>query len=84
MELEFSAHCLFEMSLRQIEKADVELVIVEPDKTLEGRFGRKIFQKVIEDNVLQKPMLYRVVVEEAGNVYSVITVYKTSNFKKYM
>ncbi len=84
MKLVFSSRALLELTLREIDKSDVELTIAEPDKTIEGRLGRRIYQKVIHDRILLKPMLYRVVVEVLENAYSVITVYKTSNIKKYM
>jgi hypothetical protein len=84
MKVVFSSHALLELTLREIDKSDVELTIAEPDKTVEGRHGRRIYQKVIQDELLLKPMLCRVVVEELENTYSVITVYKTSNIKKYM
>lgn len=84
MQLEFTAHALLELKERELEKADVELTVAEPDKVIGGRFGRTIYQKVIQDKILTKPMLYRVVVGEAENVYSVIIAYKTSNIKKYV
>ncbi len=47
MKLVFSSHALLELTLREIDKSDVELTIAEPDKTIEGRLGRRIYQKVI-------------------------------------
>lgn len=84
MNLEFSSHARIELERREIDKADVELTFSEPDRVVEARFGRKVYQKIVQDKILLKPMLYRVVVEVVENTYSVITVYKTSNIKKYM
>lgn len=84
MHLEFSSHAIIELAQREIDKSDVELAVSEPDKIVEARLGRKVYQKIVQDKILMKPMLYRVVVEEVENTYSVITVYKTSNIKKYM
>jgi hypothetical protein len=84
MLIELTPHALIELEQREMDKVDVELTISEPDKIAEGRLGRKVYQKIVQDKILLKPMLYRVVVEELENTYSVITVYKISNIKKYM
>ena len=71
MRLEFTPHALIELDQREIDKADVELTCTEPDNVVDGSYGRKVYQKIIQDKILLKPMLYRVVVEELENAYSV-------------
>jgi hypothetical protein len=41
MKVVFSSHALLELTLREIDKSDVELTIAEPDKTVEGRHGQE-------------------------------------------
>lgn len=71
------------MSLRNVEVSSVVLAIREPDDILPGRTPRLIFQKRGWDAILNKVMLYRVVVEETDTEYEVVTVYKTTKFELY-
>lgn len=54
---------------RELPKGQIESVLKNPDKVLEGKKGRKIAQKVLGRRIL------RVVFEEHGNAYKVITAY---------
>ena len=54
-----------------------------PDAVVPGRPPRRIFMRRYLDAVLQTEMLLRVVVEETAKEFLVVTLYKTSKFKKY-
>lgn len=84
MEVLFSDHAEFELSNRHIERAIVELVVTSPDAVRRGRLGRKIFQKLLFDPILDKSMLFRVIVDETEFPPLVVTVYKTSRIDKYL
>ena len=56
---------------RQINKRDIEKVLLVPEETLEGDKERKIAQRIINTKLL------RVVYEFETNTYIVITAYLT-------
>jgi len=62
----------------------VELALSEPDIVSESYDSRKIISKRYFDKDLSQEMLLRVIVEEHSSEYVVITVYKTSQFHKYL
>ncbi len=71
MEFEYISHAEESLAERRLPKSLVEDAVRRPDAVLPGRFGRKIAQKQIGNKLL------RVVYEERGNVYIVVTAYYT-------
>lgn len=53
----------------ELSKSQIEDVLKDPNKILDGKDGRKIAQKVIGKYLL------RVIYEKEGNAYKVITAY---------
>jgi hypothetical protein len=45
--------------------------------------GRQVFQSLYFDQIEQKEMLLRVIVEPSGDDQIVVSVYKTSKLRKY-
>ncbi len=74
MDLIWSEHILYQMKVRNINREAVILTIENPDKTIETRDNRIIYQKIFDNKLL------RVISEEK----TLITVYKTSKIDKYM
>jgi len=68
---------------REISKADVEQTIMQSDSTMRSQPPRQIFMRRYLDEVLQTEMLLRVIVEETDAEMAVVTLYKTSKFRKY-
>jgi len=68
------------MEHRNISDDTVKKILDEPEQIIEEK-GKKIYQSIIETKT-QKHLL-RVFVNVERNPNIVITVYKTSNIKKY-
>jgi hypothetical protein len=64
-------------------KPEVERTITQLDSTMSGEPPRRIFMRRYLDEVLDAEMLLRVVVEETDAEMVVVTLYKTSKFRKY-
>ena len=77
MKFEYSLHCLEQISLRSISKEIVEIVLNEPDATIQEDDNQQVFQKVVEN------YLYRVFINTNKNPALIKTVYRTSKINKY-
>lgn len=77
MAIKYIPHALERMKERGISRELVEEVLLSPDNTLEGYFGRKVAQKRINGKLI------RVVYEEKEDEVLVITAYITSKIRKY-
>lgn len=69
MKIAFHAHAVEKLAKRNLDKSSIEEVINNPDSVVEGRYGRKIAQKVYGRYVL------RIVYEEHKEQILVITAY---------
>ena len=79
---EFSAHAIQEMERRAISRAVVEGILSDPEQVVPGRDGRMNYQSRL-DNGEGKTYLIRVIVDGTLVTALVITVYRTSQVKKY-
>lgn len=77
----FTQHALEEMKERGIAKPVVISVLNEPDQIVPGYGGRVCHQSVIR--MRGKNYLIRVIVDEREDPIRVITVYRTSQIKRY-
>ena len=73
MDWRWTKHILMQLKERQIQKDLVETTLSSPDKIIEGKKNRVIYQKFISGKLL------RVITE--GD--TLITVYQTDKIKKY-
>jgi len=76
-------HARKKAASREVSPSEVEKTIAAPDAVLPGRPFRRIFMRRYWDEVLQTEMLLRVVVEETDAELVIVTLYKTSKFRKY-
>lgn len=74
MNWKWTDHIELQLIERKIPKEVVETAISNPDRIVEGKKNRKIYQKIMGEKLI------RVVTE--GN--KLITVYLTDKIKKYM
>lgn len=81
--IRWTPHARKKIASREVSEAEVEQTIAQPDSITPGRPPRRIFMRRYFDHVLQTEMLLRVVVEEADAEMAVVTLYKTSKFRKY-
>ena len=80
MNHEFSKHSLEQMEIRNISK-DTVLRILENSDQVEEVNGKKIYQSIVE--IGSKKYLIRVFVNIEKKPNLIVTVYKTSNIKKF-
>jgi hypothetical protein len=80
----WTKHAQKNMAARKIDQSEAERTIRQPDNTEPDPPGRKIHMRRYYDELLDKDMLLRVVVAESATVITVITVYKTSQFGRYL
>ena len=69
MKIGYTDYAEIKIQKRRLSKIQIENVLKSPDKILEGKEGRKIAQKTAGKYLL------RVVFEQTGNAYKVITAY---------
>jgi len=74
MNWKWTDHIELQLAERKIPKELVKTALNNPDKIVEGRKNRKIYQKIIGDKLIR-------VISEGDNL---ITVYLTDKVKKYM
>jgi hypothetical protein len=66
-----------------VDANEVEQNIARPDSIVAGQPPRSIFMRRYSDEILGTEMLLRFVVEETDAELVVVTLYKTSKFRKY-
>ena len=71
MEFDYTDHAEENITERKLSKKVIEDAVKNPDQILDGKFGRKIAQKIISKKLL------RVIYEQEGNVYIIVTAYYT-------
>jgi Domain of unknown function (DUF4258) len=82
-DVRFSPHALANLADREIERAEVERALAEPDAVVRGRAGRQVYMRRYHDAVLGQEMLLRVIVEAGVAEILVITANKTSQMDRY-
>ena len=76
-------HARKKLVAREIDEREVEETLAHPDSVGPGRPSRRVFMRRYRDAVLRTEMLLRVVVEEAADEFVIVTINKTSKFRKY-
>ena len=71
MRLIYTNHAEENVAERNINKKIIEETLASPERIIDGRFGRKIAQKVVGNKLL------RVIYESKSNTYIIITAYYT-------
>jgi hypothetical protein len=80
----WSPHAIDNLAEREIDRAAAEETLANPEFVVPDQLPRLILMRRYFDQVLQQEMLLRIVVEETATERAVITVYKTSQFVKYL
>jgi len=71
MEIAYTNHAEEKIAERKIPKTIIEDALKNPNAVADGTLGRKIAHKLIRDKLL------RIVYEQAGREYIIITAYYT-------
>ena len=81
MNFTISKHAEEEMVRRQISLEQVAFLMDHPDQIVEAHGGLVCYQCLSSKN--GKPGLLRAIVNEAANPKKIVTIYWTSEIKKY-
>ncbi len=79
----WTPHALREIARREIDRAEAELTLRQPDTVIAAPPARHFYQRRYVDKTLNEMMLLRVLVEETDSEMAVVTLYKTSKLGKY-
>ncbi|MFQ3598371.1 MAG: DUF4258 domain-containing protein [Chloroherpetonaceae bacterium] len=84
--IRFTEHAEESLRAREIEREAVLETISNPDSIVPDltHSVRVVYMKRYFDNVLNREMLLRVIIEEADRVKTIITAYKTSQINRYL
>ncbi len=82
--IRWSPHALEALVAREIDRGEADRTLVHPEAVEPAQSPRQVYMRRYHDGVLQAEMLLRVIVEETTDEIIVITVYKTSQIKKYL
>ncbi len=79
----WTPHAVRGLAAREIDRAEAEATVAQPDSVAPGQSPRQVFQRRYFDRTLDREMLLRVVVEDRPSELVIVTAYKTSRFDKY-
>ncbi len=82
--IRWSTHALQNLRDREIDRLEAEKTIDTPDRTIPRRSPRQMLVRRYQDLHLGQEMALCVLIEETDNERIVITLYKTSQIKKYL
>ena len=80
----WTQHALKNLVEREIDRAQAEATIAAPEFAVEESPGRRVLMRRYFDEVLGQEMLLRVVVEETDRELIVVTLYKSSQLRRYL
>lgn len=80
----WSPHALDGLVARSIDRAEADRAIVSPEFVVPDGPAREVSMRRYFDGPVGREMLLRVVIEETSTERVVVTVYKTSQLRKYL
>jgi hypothetical protein len=84
MNIRLSDHARGQMAKRGIPEEVVRRIVAGPDRVLpDKRAGRRIYQGSVTIGDPPSAALVRVVVDEGDSPAAVVTVYATTQFRRY-
>ena len=82
--MRWTPHALDNLVDREIDREVADLTLTDPELMVPNQPQRSLLMRHYFDHVLQQEMLLIIVVEDTGIERVVITVFKTSQFKRYL
>jgi hypothetical protein len=79
----WSPHALKNLVDREIQRDEADRTLAAPDLVAPGQPGRTVLMRRYFDQIIQREMLLRVIVEQTVDETVVVTVYKTSQIDRY-
>jgi hypothetical protein len=76
----WTSHALREIAKREIDRAEAELTLHQPDAVIPAPSKRRFYQRRYIDKTLNETMLLRVLIEETDSEMAVVTL--SSRFTK--
>jgi len=82
--IRWTEHALRNLADREIDRAEADRTIAQPEFTVPDLPGRQIRMRRYFDEILGQIMLLRVIVETTARETVVVTPYKTSQITRYL
>ncbi len=80
----WTPHALVNLADREINRSIAQATLDDPEFAVSDPPDRRILMRRYFDSLLQRDMLLRIIVEEAGDERIVVTIYKTSQIARYV
>lgn len=82
--IRWSRHALNNLKDREIDLIEADKTLASPDRIVQGRPPRKMHIRRYMDKTLNREMALCVLVEETDAEAIVVTLFKTSQVKKFL
>jgi len=80
----WTSHALQNLTDRDINREEADRTLASPELVVLDPPARRILMRRYHDEALRQEMLLRVIVEDTVDETIVITIYKTSQIKRYL
>jgi len=77
-------HALNNLVDREIDRKEAEMTLTDPEFILPNQPQRELLMRQYFDRVLQQKMLLIIIVEDTDTERVVVTLFKTSQFNRYL
>ena len=77
-------HALNNLVDREIDRKEAERTLTDPEFILPNQPQRELLMRQYFDRVLQQKMLLIIIVEDTDTERVVVTLFKTSQFNRYL
>jgi len=82
--IRWTAHALNNLVDREIDQKEPERTLTDPEFILPNQPQRELLMRQYFDRVLQQKMLLIIIVEDTDTERVVVTLFKTSQFNRYL
>ena len=82
--IRWTPHALNNLVDREIDRKEAEMTLTDPEFILPNQPQRELLMRQYFDRVLQQKMLLIIIVEDTDTERVVVTLFKTSQFNRYL
>jgi len=82
--IRWTPHALNNLVDREIDRKEAEMTLTDPEFILPNQPQRELLMRQYFDQVLQLKMLLIIIVEDTDTERVVVTLFKTSQFNRYL
>ena len=82
--IRWTPHALNNLVDREIDRKEAEMTLTDPEFILPNQPQRELLMRQYFERVLQQKMLLIIIVEDTDPERVVVTLFKTSQFNRYL